>query len=100
MKRTRSESSQSTADRRELVQELLKLETQIKEIELQYLDESTIYGDVLSGFNGFEFASGCAGRDAPEREAIEDRECLFSLSSLETHVQAQSNSKAAKRKMY
>ena len=78
----------------ELEQELAQLERQIFDLEGSYLEESTQFGNVLKGWEGFLNAAQL--KNSGVKRAVKDGERMFSLSSV-TSPLSSANEKHRKR---
>ena len=78
----------------ELEQELAQLERQIFDLEGSYLEESTQFGNVLKGWEGFLNAAQL--KNSGVKRTVKDGERMFSLSSV-TSPLSSANDKLRKK---
>lgn len=73
------EVSQALARRRELEEELHKLERQIYNLESSYLDETWNLGNVVKGFDGY---LSSRAKIQQRKSKFRDQDRIFSSSSI------------------
>lgn len=78
----------------ELEQELAQLEIQIFDLEGSYLEESTQFGNVLKGWEGFLNAAQL--KNSGVKRTVKDGERMFSLSSVSSPLSS-ANDKLRKK---